>query len=1002
MAGIKKILDGDTVELDDGRVIRMTGVDTPESAIPDLTRPNKVGGWASAYYLKRWIGSTLTPTITVDQNSLPLSDARDGRDVYGRFLRRLTVSGTVIEEDLLSEGLASLYDFRGSLQKLDNKPALEAAAVTGATKVLFNATYQAGYDRTLPPRFLYKPADSYYRRIYVDMSDGADAEIQTLIANPGVVTPDDLVYTITEVGSLSSVSTGRASVPHPDSPVCETLIVLSGTASATTGYRWGPDSAAIDSFVTVGSDVGAMSGSELAVSEKVFCGITLEFLPGSTDLADLTAFLAKEEPDPASIEEWLKDYYERDRQLPIQLPERMEAAVLTPSPRRDRASLTRLDDWLPRKRRLAVRPDDRIYYGGVNCQIFVNNEYLDEANFMTHTIDISRKPFHSVNGVHATFFSQGKRYITGAVRFSLVSPEMLLRTVQRLTKGNTLSPKKLMQMRQRYRTGTLGNGLNEAIEQMRSFYAERLGGTPEEPARRLAGYLNSVRADTMMVLVGADDIPLAVDQPMFVLTYRDVVFTDFSTAVTADSRLIEGQASFIARTYEESVYGEPEVEPDYEFARIAVPDAVPIPADVFDDLAVGLAGAVPIQRLPVSPIELPPGEYEIANATDTIPTEDASQADAAVEEPDTVPDTLTAERFIKVVRTIPNNAKWHLDKTNISNLLSNFADWIDVDCPLAKMFREPDFDQLRSTTDPTEPSEDLIFFYACLLGLAYAEGAALNKFNIEEKGIAIPDWTADYVAVFDALNSHATQPDALINAAAGTTQDRLNMEIRRARAVFNQYGYAFPESPGDSPMSGATRTTALTQFLADANARGPFQALGLYYMTENARYAQDYQFYRTYVTDADPDWFVNPGTPGITDVSLWGDYDAMMAMNLAIVIQNMRTADNLAGSQSLVMVTNDSAQIHIDYEVLACAPQWHRWGPGTMKGSAFSSRGGVSWADKVLQLYDSNASNRDYFKMYWSVLTDVYRDTTKYDDAGNVDAGGTTLHDRIKAAITVS
>ena len=31
MAGIKKILDGDTVELDDGRVIRMTGVGTSYS-----------------------------------------------------------------------------------------------------------------------------------------------------------------------------------------------------------------------------------------------------------------------------------------------------------------------------------------------------------------------------------------------------------------------------------------------------------------------------------------------------------------------------------------------------------------------------------------------------------------------------------------------------------------------------------------------------------------------------------------------------------------------------------------------------------------------------------------------------------------------------------------------------------------------------------------------------------------------------------------------------------
>ncbi|MBT7098216.1 hypothetical protein HN937_12620, partial [Candidatus Poribacteria bacterium] len=803
----------------------------------------------------------------------------------------------------------------------------------------------------------------------------------------------DLVYTITEVGALSSVSTGRVPVPHPDSPVCETLVILSGTASITTGYRWGPDSAAIDSHITVGDDDGMMSGSELAVSQKIFCGMTLEFLPGSTDLTALTTLLATPEPDPASLEEWLKDYYIRDREVKPEFPDRPGAKLLIPPPRRDDQTLAHFTDWMPTKRRLAVRPDDRIYYAGANCQIFVNMEYLDEASFMTHTIDISRKPFHSVNSVRPVFFSEGKHYITGVVRFPLVASEMLRRMVQRLVKGNTLSPKRLLQMRQRYRTGTLGNGLNEAIGQMREFYAERLGGTPEEPSRQLAGFLNDVRADTMTVLVGVDDIPVAIDQQMFTLTYRDVVFTDFSTGITADSRVVEGQASFVARVYEEGVFGEE--EPDYEFERIPAPQAPRIEEPPPIVVAPPAPPAPPVPQIPIPPAA--EDEADIAEADDTIPTDDASQAQAAIDEPTTVPEELSAERFIKIARAFPNNGVWYLDATNITALLTDFANWIDTEAPMSKIFREDDFDLLRNANGT--PKEDLILLYSAILGLVYAETLPGAKFDIEAVGTAIGDWTNSHAAIFDALNSTATQPDVVIDEAAGTDQGLIHMEVRQLRTYLNRYGYAFPASPGDWPMTGATRTAALAQFLTDVKARGPLQCLGLYYMLSHDTFDSYYQFYRTYVTDVDFDWFVDPGTPGVTNSTAFADHDALMAANVARVIDNMRRADNIAGTQTLVMKGRSAAEIGVDHSLLACMPVWHRWGPGQMRGYSVTATGGVEFGKNVAAAYNADT---DYFRMMWSVAMEVYRGAQKYDDSGNEDAGGTTLHDRIEAAITVS
>lgn len=90
---VTQVFDGDTLQLKDGRKVRLIGVNTPELAHHD--RPEEPLGKAAAEMLQRWQGK-----------SLKLQVGQESRDRYGRVLGHVfSLQGENITARLLAEGL---------------------------------------------------------------------------------------------------------------------------------------------------------------------------------------------------------------------------------------------------------------------------------------------------------------------------------------------------------------------------------------------------------------------------------------------------------------------------------------------------------------------------------------------------------------------------------------------------------------------------------------------------------------------------------------------------------------------------------------------------------------------------------------------------------------------------------------------------------------------------------------------------------------------------------
>lgn len=99
VAVVARVIDGDTVELADGRHVRYIGVDTPEVAgSPKGEQP--WGREASARNRE-----------LVEKKTVELQ--RGGRDTddYGRYLRYVYVDGIFVNAELIAEGLGRAYTY---------------------------------------------------------------------------------------------------------------------------------------------------------------------------------------------------------------------------------------------------------------------------------------------------------------------------------------------------------------------------------------------------------------------------------------------------------------------------------------------------------------------------------------------------------------------------------------------------------------------------------------------------------------------------------------------------------------------------------------------------------------------------------------------------------------------------------------------------------------------------------------------------------------------------
>lgn len=88
---VTKVIDGDTIILEDGRKIRLLGIDAPERGYP--------------YYNK---SKSFLSYLVLDKKVQLESDLVD-KDNYGRFLRYVYVDSTFVNEQLVKEGLANAF-----------------------------------------------------------------------------------------------------------------------------------------------------------------------------------------------------------------------------------------------------------------------------------------------------------------------------------------------------------------------------------------------------------------------------------------------------------------------------------------------------------------------------------------------------------------------------------------------------------------------------------------------------------------------------------------------------------------------------------------------------------------------------------------------------------------------------------------------------------------------------------------------------------------------------
>ena len=93
---VKRVVDGDTVELEDGTKVRYIGMDTPETKDP--RKPVQCYGQEAAERNRQ----------LVEGKEVRLESDTADKDVYGRLLRYVWVGETMINQQLVAEGFARI------------------------------------------------------------------------------------------------------------------------------------------------------------------------------------------------------------------------------------------------------------------------------------------------------------------------------------------------------------------------------------------------------------------------------------------------------------------------------------------------------------------------------------------------------------------------------------------------------------------------------------------------------------------------------------------------------------------------------------------------------------------------------------------------------------------------------------------------------------------------------------------------------------------------------
>jgi len=96
---VARVIDGDTIELADGRRVRYIGIDTPETVHP--TKGQECYGPEA----------TARNQQLVEGKTVELQSGIEDKDEYGRLLRYVYVDGVFVNAQLVAEGYAYASSF---------------------------------------------------------------------------------------------------------------------------------------------------------------------------------------------------------------------------------------------------------------------------------------------------------------------------------------------------------------------------------------------------------------------------------------------------------------------------------------------------------------------------------------------------------------------------------------------------------------------------------------------------------------------------------------------------------------------------------------------------------------------------------------------------------------------------------------------------------------------------------------------------------------------------
>ena len=115
-AAVTRVIDGDTIELENGEIVRYLGIDTPETVHPEKS--------VECYGPE----ATERNRQLVEGTIIELQPDGPDRDSYGRLLRYIFTDGTFVNGVLVWEGYAYARSYGGNLRLYQTLVQLERSA----------------------------------------------------------------------------------------------------------------------------------------------------------------------------------------------------------------------------------------------------------------------------------------------------------------------------------------------------------------------------------------------------------------------------------------------------------------------------------------------------------------------------------------------------------------------------------------------------------------------------------------------------------------------------------------------------------------------------------------------------------------------------------------------------------------------------------------------------------------------------------------------------------